>query len=141
MMLRAIIGVIPHDLDTVAATALLGRIIRDQAVNLKALPKLFAQVGIKTRPGNHVANVLFNRYVVSNFAIVDWKAARDETAQIQFADHIAACFNQLAADTLAAIIREDNRVHPVQPFAVCVMSGQSAVVGQFGPRLGRIMCV
>ena len=110
-------------------------------MNLKALPKLFAQVGIKTRPGNHVANILFDGYVVSDFAIVDWNAARDETTQIQFADHLAARFNQLAADTLAAIIREDNRVHPVQPIAVCVMSSQSAVVGQFCPRLGSVVCV
>ena len=77
-------------------------------MNLKALPKLFAQVGIKARSGDHVMNILFNGYVVSDLAIVDWNAARDQTAQIQFADHIVAHFNQLAADTLAAIIREDN---------------------------------
>ena len=95
----------------------------------------------RARPGDHVTNILFDRYVVSDLAKVDWNAARDQTAQIQFADHIVACFNQLAADTLAAIIREDDRVHPVQPFAVCVMSSQSAVVGQFRPRLGCVMCV
>lgn len=110
-------------------------------MNLEALPKLFAQVGIKARPGKHVMNILFDRYVVGNLAIVDWKATRDKTTQIQFADHIAARFNQLATDTLAAIIREDNRVHPVQPFAVCIMCGQSAVVGQFCPRLGSVVCI
>jgi len=77
-------------------------------VNFKALPKLFAQVGIKAFTGDHVVNILFDRYVVSDLTEVDWNAARNQTTQIQFADHVVAHFNQLAADTLAAIIREDN---------------------------------
>lgn len=98
-------------------------------MNLKALPKLFAQVSIETRSGDHFFNILFNRNVVSDFAVINRQTTRGKTTQIEFANYIIASVNQLAADTLAAIVMEDNRVNSIQPFAVCVMSRQSAVVG------------
>lgn len=108
-------------------------------MNFEALPELFAQVGVESRSGDHLTDILLDAHSVSDLKVIARQAAGDQAAKVQIFDQVETDFDQFPADTLAAILWKDNCVHPVQPFASRIMRGQSTVVGHFSPGLRRVL--
>ena len=89
-----VIRVVPHDFHAPAKRLIVVAVIGDEAMRLKALVKLLAQIAIEAFACHHIPDVLFHAHVVRHSAVTYDQAARDQTAQIPAANQIEARFNQ-----------------------------------------------